>query len=187
VATNGTAPLRQRHVGELMGQLASDAGLLVRQELELAKAELRERADEIRAELADAAEVGRGEGDELAAKGKEMASGAGMFGAAGVAALLALGALTACLILLLDRWFATDLAALIVTAGWLLVAAALALAGRDRLRRSGEIHRGSWLPTRTLAAVQNVGSETHVVPTQTIETVKEDVQWVKTRGKSDAR
>jgi Putative Actinobacterial Holin-X, holin superfamily III len=170
-----------------MGQLASDAGLLVRQELELARAELQERLDEIRAELTDAAEIGRDETAELAGKGKAVASGAGMFGAAGVAGLLALGALTACLILLLDRWLATDLAALIVAAAWVLVAAALALRGRDRLRRSGEIHRGGWLPTRTLTAVQNVGSEAHVVPTQTIETVKEDVQWLKTRGKSDAR
>jgi hypothetical protein len=170
-----------------MGQLASDAGTLVRQELELAKAELRERADEIRAELATAAEVGRGEADELAAKGKTAAAGVGMLGAAGVAGLLALGALTACLILLLDRWFATDVAALIVTAAWALVAATLALRGRDRLRHSGQLHGSSWAPTRTLDAVKKVGSETHVVPTQTIETVKEDVQWVKTRGKSDAR
>jgi hypothetical protein len=187
VSANGTAPPRQRHIGELMGQLASDAGTLVRQELELAKAELRERADAIRAELAAAAQVGHDEAGELAAKGKAAAGGVSMFGAAGVAALLALGALTACAILLLDRWFPTDVAALVVAAAWALVAAALALRGRDRMRGSGRIHAASWLPDRTIAALKDVGSEAHVVPTQTIETVKEDVQWVKTRGKSDAR
>lgn len=195
MSTNGTAALRRRHVGELVGQLASDAGTLVRQELELAKAELQERADEIRGDLAATADVARDESREnlaqarreISAKADAVKGGVTMFGAAGVAALLALGALTAGAILLLDRWFAPDVAALIVFAAWALVAAALALRGRERLRGGGQVNPASWMPTRTLAALKHVGSNTELAPTHTIETVKEDVQWVKTRGKSDAR
>jgi VIT1/CCC1 family predicted Fe2+/Mn2+ transporter len=178
VATNGT-PLRRRHVGELIGTLASDAGTLVRQEIELAKAELQETAAEIRAELGKAAQA---DAETLSAKSKATAAGAGMFGAAGVTALLALGALTAAAILVLDRVLPTDVAALIVAVVWGLVA--WIFVGRGRARLSGG---GSWMPQRTLAAVQNVGSAERVLPTETIETVKEDVQWVKTHGRSDAR
>jgi hypothetical protein len=194
VSTNGTASLKRRHLGELVGQLASDAGTLVRQEVELAKAELQETAASLRRELSDATAVAQTEtGEKLALargelshKASSIGSGAGNFGAAGLTGLLALGALTACLILLLDRFMPTDLAALVVAVGWGLIAATFALRGRDRIRRSGTLHTDAWLPRQTIDAFKSVGSSTHVMPTETIETVKEDVQWVKTRGKSDA-
>jgi putative superfamily III holin-X len=195
VSTNGTASLKRRHLGELVGQLASDAGTLVRQEVELAKAELRETADSLRKELSEASTIAQGETTEKIAlarhevshKASSIGKGAGMYGAAAALALLALGALTACLVLALDRFMPTDLAALVVTVGWALLAATFALLGRDRIRHSGTLHTQSWLPRQAIAAFKNVGSSTHVVPTETIETVKEDVQWVKTRGRSDAR
>lgn len=193
------APLRQRHLGELVSELAADAGTVVRQEVELAKAELQERVEEIRVGVGETAEVARAETREksalaradLAAKGKATASGAAMFGAAAGTALLALGALTACVILLLNRSLPADLAAGIVAAAWALVAATLALLGRDRLRRGGTLEPARWLPRRTLDAVKaeaaRLGDLDRTLPTETIETVKEDVQWVKTRGRSDAR
>jgi hypothetical protein len=183
VSANGTGALRQRHLGDLVGRLASDAGTLVRQEIELAKAELQERADEIRTDLAATAEIARDESRELSAKAEAVKDGATLFGVAGVAGLLALGSLTAAAVLLLHRWFAADVSAAIVAAVWALLAATFALRGRDRLRS----RPGSWVPHRTLASLKNVGSNTELAPTQTIETVKEDVQWVKTRGRSDAR
>jgi Putative Actinobacterial Holin-X, holin superfamily III len=94
---------------------------------------------------------------ELEAQGKRAGMGAGMLGGAGVAGLLTLGALTATLIALLDTAMATWVAALIVTAVWAAVAGVLALQGRNKIKDA-----------------------TPPAP-QTVETVKEDVRWAKTR------
>jgi hypothetical protein len=128
--------LRERPVGELLRDLSQQTGTLVRQEIDLAKA-------------------------ELAQKGKQAGAGAGMFGGAGVVGLLALGALTTCFIAALSTAMATWLAALIVAVVYAAIAAGLALAGRARVRKA-----------------------TPAAPEQTIETVKEDVQWAKTRARS---
>ena len=88
-------------------------------------------------------------------QGKTAGKGAGLLGGAGAAALLALGALSAALITLLDDAMATWVAALIVTVLWAIVAAVLAKAGQAALQRA-----------------------TPPAP-QTVETVKEDVQWAK--------
>jgi hypothetical protein len=95
---------------------------------------------------------------ELAQKGKQAGMGAGLFGAAGAIGLLAAAALTACFILALAAVMPAWLAALIVAVGYGAVAAILALRGRDRVKQA--------VPS---------------VPEQTIETVKEDVQWAKTQ------
>jgi len=94
---------------------------------------------------------------EITEQGKRAGTGAGMLGGAGVAGLLTLGALTATLIALLDTAMATWLAALIVTVIWAAVAGVLALQGRNKLEEAGP------------------------PAPQTVETVKEDVRWAKTR------
>jgi uncharacterized membrane protein YqjE len=135
--TNGGADdLRERPIGDLLKQLSEQTTTLVRQELELAKAEVSE-------------------------KGKKAGQGAGMFGGAGVSALLGLGALTAAVITLLDNAMSTQLAALIVSVVWFAVAGVLALQGRNKVQEA--------VPP---------------VPEQTTESVKEDVQWAKTRAQS---
>jgi type IV secretory pathway TrbD component len=94
---------------------------------------------------------------ELELQGKRAGMGAGMLGGAGVAGLLTLGALTATLIAVLDTAMATWLAALIATVIWAAVAGVLALQGRNKIKEA-----------------------TPPAP-QTVETVKEDVRWAKTR------
>jgi len=94
---------------------------------------------------------------EVTEKGKLAGKGAGMLAGAAMAALLGLGALTTVLIVALDGALALWLAALIMTVVWLAVAGALAMAGRKALKAS-----------------------TPPAP-QTVETVKEDIQWAKTR------
>jgi uncharacterized membrane protein YqjE len=132
--TNGTrTDLRDHGTGELIKDLSGQVSRLVRQEVELAKLEMIE-------------------------KGKKLGVGAGMLGGAAVAALLMLGSLTAFLIIVLALAMPWWAAALIVTAVWGVVAAVLALRGRDEIREMGK-----------------------PVPEQTIETVKEDVQWLKHR------
>ena len=93
---------------------------------------------------------------ELAEKGKKAGIGAGLLTGGGVAALLTLGSLTAFLILLLDLVLPAWLGALIVTAAWGIVAAVLALQGKRK--------------------VQEVGKP---LPEKTVESVKEDVEWLK--------
>jgi len=131
--------LRQEPIGELLKRLSQETTQLVRQELELAQA-------------------------ELAEKGKKAGLGAGMFGAAGVTGLLSLGALTACLVLALNHAVADWLAALIVALVWGALAGILALRGRDKVQEAAP-----------------------PVPEQTVETVKEDVQWAKTQTRSGSR
>jgi uncharacterized membrane protein YqjE len=128
--------LRDRPIGDLFKQLSQETTTLVRQELGLAKA-------------------------EMAQKGKQAGVGAGMFGGAGVAAVLGLAALTAAAIVALDAAMRLWLAAVIVGLVWLAVAGVLALQGRRKVQAA-----------------------TPPVPHQTQESVKEDVEWAKTRAKS---
>jgi Putative Actinobacterial Holin-X, holin superfamily III len=131
--------LRGQPVGELVKQLSEQTSTLVRQEMELAKTELTER-------------------------GKAAGKGAGLVGGGGLLGLLAAGALTAFLILLLaevmDAWLAALIVAVVYGAG----AALLALRGRDQIREG--------MPP---------------APEQTVESVKEDVRWAKTRATSARR
>lgn len=133
------AALGELSVPELMRQLSDQTATLVRQELELAKA-------------------------ELTVKGKRAGVGAGMFGAAGVFGLYALGALTATVILALSLAMKGWLAALIVTVVYGVIAGVLALAGKS-----------------------NVSKGVPPVPEQTVETVREDVEVAKQRAKEGRR
>ena len=100
---------------------------------------------------------------EVSQKGKSAGKGAGLLAGAAVFGLLMLGALSAAMIAALDEAMPTWLAALIVTVLWAIVAAVLAKAGQSALKRA-----------------------TPPAP-QTVETVKEDIEWAKTRTGSAAR
>jgi hypothetical protein len=136
---DGRAELRERPVGELLSELSNQTQKLVRQELDLAKAELTE-------------------------KGKRAGIGAGLFGGAGLFAVLALGALTACFILALATAVADWLAALIVAAVYAAVAGVLALTGRTKVKQA-----------------------TPPVPEQAKESVRRDLEWTKERAKAARR
>jgi hypothetical protein len=99
---------------------------------------------------------------ELTHKGKQAGAGAGMFGGAGAIGLAALGALTACFILALNAIMPAWLAALLVALIYGIIAFVLVKQGQARMKRA--------VPP---------------VPTQTIETVKEDVEWARTQMRSD--
>jgi len=101
---------------------------------------------------------------ELSQKGKVAGEGAGMFGGAAVVGLLALGTLTVVILALLDKAMDLWIAALIVTVIYGAIAAVLAMTGKDRVKKG--------MPP---------------APEQTVETVKEDVQWAKSQAKSARR
>jgi uncharacterized membrane protein YqjE len=111
MASDQAGDLRQQPVSELLKQLSQETTILVRQELELAKAEMTE-------------------------KGKEAGKGAGMFGAAGIVGFLALAALTAFLIGALDTAMPFWTAALIVGVVYAAIAGVLALNGRNNIKRA---------------------------------------------------
>ena len=137
-ADNGQR-LEDRPLPELMKTLADQTTTLVRQEIDLAKAEFSE-------------------------KGKKAGQGAGMFGGAGVIGFLALAALTAAAILGLATALPDWLAALIVGVVYAGVAGVLALQGKNKVQDAGP-----------------------PVPEQTVETIKEDVEWAKTQKQSVSR
>jgi uncharacterized membrane protein YqjE len=99
---------------------------------------------------------------EITQKGKQAGMGAGLFGGAGALGLAALGALTACFILALNAVMPAWLAALIVAVVYGIIAYVLVKQGQARIKAAGP-----------------------PVPEQTIETVKEDVEWAKTQMRSD--
>ncbi len=123
--------LRDRSTAELIKDLTRDTRTLVRQEVELAKVEMVE-------------------------KSKKAGIGIGLLAGAAVGALLALGALTAFLILALDGAMPNWAAAILVALLWIVVAAGLAYSGREALRELGG-----------------------PVPDKTVETIKEDIEWLK--------
>ena len=118
-ATTATSPVGshvagvqdERSLGEIVGDLSTDLTTLVKQELELARTELKE----------EAAKAGKG---------------AGMLGGAGVAGLLALILGSFALAYLLDNWMPVELAFLIVTLLWAIVGAVLAARGRKELKNA---------------------------------------------------
>lgn len=101
---------------------------------------------------------------ELSEKARGMAVGAGLAGGAALVALVALGALTAAAILALATTIAAWLAALVVGAALVVVAAALGMVGVKRLKRAAP-----------------------PVPVETVDSVKEDIEWLKTSAKSGMR
>jgi hypothetical protein len=131
--------LRERPIGELFSKLSNETSTLIRQEMELARAELTE-------------------------KGKQAGKGAGLFGGAATVALLGAGAITAGIVMLLGLLIPDWLSAVIVGLVYVGVAALLGLKGRDEMQHAAP-----------------------PVPEQTVDTVKEDVQWAKTRAQSAKR
>ena len=119
-------------VGELLGRVTSDLSTLMRQEVELAKVELKEEA-------AKAGKAG------------------GMLAGAGAVGYLVLVFLALTLMFALDSFMPIGWAALITTAVLGLIAGVLFVLGRKKLQ------------------------QVNPKPEQTIETVKEDVQWAKSR------
>jgi uncharacterized membrane protein YqjE len=138
---NAAVPLdrRDESIGELVKDLSRDVSRLVHQEVELARVEMTE-------------------------KGKRAGLGLGMFGGSAAFALVTLGGSMATIVILLDLVMPLWLAALIATIGYGVVAAVLAVRGRDELKEVGA-----------------------PIPERTRDSIKEDIQWAKTRAQSKDR
>ncbi|GAA2569344.1 phage holin family protein [Winogradskya consettensis] len=120
----------QASIGELIGNISDDLTSLFRQEVELAKAELKEEAG-------------------------KAGKAAGMLGGAGFAGYLAVVLLSFALVFGLSNVMDAGWAALIVAVIWGIAGAVLYTTGRKQLR--------------------NVDP----MPHRTVDTIKEDAQWLK--------
>ena len=100
-----------RSLGEIVGDIATNMSTLVKQEIDLAKSELKQ----------EVTKVGKG---------------AGMFGGAAVAGFFTLFFLSFALTYVLDNVMPVELAALIVAVLWGIVAAVLAVVGRKNLKQA---------------------------------------------------
>ena len=112
VTTDGSADVSQRSVGSLISEVTSDLSTLMRQELDLAKAEVKE----------EAAKTGKAAG---------MLGGAGFAGYM-LALFLSIAAWWGLANVMDEAW-----AALIVAAVWGVIAAVLFASGRKKMR---EVH-----------------------------------------------
>jgi uncharacterized membrane protein YqjE len=101
---------------------------------------------------------------ELTEKGKRAGLGGGLLGGAGIMGLAAFGCVTVCIIAALHHAIPIWLASLIVAVVYGLVGGTLAMAGRNELRRA-----------------------TPPVPSEAVDSTKEDVAWIKTQAKSGRR
>ena len=114
----------QATTGELIGQLSDQVSRLARDEVRLAQAEVTQKA-------------------------KRLGIGAGLFGGAGLVAILGLGALVTAAILGLANVLPGWLAAILVAVVLFAVAGVLALLGKTDLAKAAPP-----LPTDTIASVQ---------------------------------
>jgi MFS family permease len=122
--SRNASPMTDQSVSELLNQLSEQTSRLVRQELDLAKA-------------------------ELTVKGKQAGLGAGMFGAAGLVGAYAVGALTAAIVMAISLAVAGWLAALIVAVAYGAIAGVLALSGKTKLKQSAPL-----VPERTVQTLK---------------------------------
>lgn len=125
-----TEEVTESSVGELIGNISNDLSTLFRQEVELAKVELKQEAS-------------------------KAGKAAGMLGGAGFAGYLAVVLLSFALVAALSNVMDPGWAALIVAVLWGIVGAVLYANGRKQLKTVD--------PT----------------PRRTVDTLKEDAQWLK--------
>jgi uncharacterized membrane protein YqjE len=100
-----------RSLGQIVSDVSNDFATLMKQEVELAKVELKQ---------------------ELTKVGK----GAGMLGGAGLSGWFVLLFLSLALVFLLDNWLLVEVAALLTALLWAVVAAVLAAVGRKKLKEA---------------------------------------------------
>jgi Putative Actinobacterial Holin-X, holin superfamily III len=131
-------------VGELIGEVTRDLSTLMRQELELAKAEVREEATKA--------------GNEVKAQASKAGKGAGMLGGAGYAGHMTALFLSVALWWALSHVVGHSWSALIVAVLWGIIAAVLYSMGRKQLKQvdfSG-LKQVNPKPERTVETLQQV-------------------------------
>ena len=127
------AGAKERSTGELVKAFTEQVSVLVRDELKLAQL-------------------------EMTRKGREAGKGIGMMGGGGLIALYGVACLIACVIIAMSHAIPAWLSALIIGVALLIIAAIVAKAGRERMRKA-----------------------TPPGPTEAVDSMKTDVAAIKER------
>jgi uncharacterized membrane protein YqjE len=101
----------ERSLGQIVSDVSNDFATLMKQEVELAKVELKQEMT-------------------------KAAKGAGMLGGAGLSGWFVLLFLSLALVFLLDNWLPVEVAALLTALLWAVIAAVLAAVGRKKLKEA---------------------------------------------------
>ena len=152
--TDPTTDLRDRKLAELVGKLAEETSTLVRQEVQLAKAEVIEKVESMR--------------EDAVRRGKLAGLGSAFLGGATVVGVVSVGLLAALLVALFEIAIPVSAAVAVTLAIFVAVTGVLALIGIERVRAATSGGKDVWRP----------------LPDQTIETLKEDVEWAKHPARS---
>jgi putative superfamily III holin-X len=176
---------------EQLKELSHETIALIRQELELVKAELAEKTDFLKEQLQLTTTQARYELEQTKAEFAEIAKkagvGASLFGSATLLGLGAFGAFTAALIAGLGALMPLWISALLVTFIYGAAAGALAMAGRQKVKEVGAPVPETLSRFKSLFTFRTnkIKDELSDIPQQafsTLSTVKEDVQDAWQRG-----
>jgi hypothetical protein len=192
--------LREESLTRLITRLAKDAQTLIQQELALAKTEMREQVMGMKDEAQQTALRAKDEAQhgvervraEATANGKKAAIAVGMYAVAGVLALVTFGVLTAAFIAALAEVLPVWGAALVVAIVYAVIIGILAVLAKKRLNDALPLVEPATIQSskdRVTSVIQrgkdNVTAAIPPKPEQTIETIKEDVEWAKNQPRSD--
>jgi hypothetical protein len=186
------ADLRDTHdLKEELRELSHETIALIRQELELVKAELGEKTDFIKDQVQVTTSQVKFELEQtkanLAEAGKKAGVGAGLFGGAALLGLGAFAAFTTALIAGLGELIPLWLSALAIVVIYGAAAGALAMAGRQKVKQVGAPVPETIGRFRNLFKFRSgkIKDELSEIPQQTLSTlgsVKDDVQEAWKRG-----
>ncbi len=192
--------LREESLTRLITRLAKDAQTLIQQEIALAKTEMREQVMGVKDEAQQTALRAKDEAQhgvervkaEATANGKKAATAVGMYAAAGVLALVTFGVLTTAFIAALAEVLPVWGAALVVAIVYAVIIGILAVLAKKRLDDALPLVEPATIQSskdRVTSVIQrgkdNVTAAIPPKPEQTIETIKEDVEWAKNQPRSD--
>lgn len=176
---------------EQLKELSRDTIALIRQELDLVKAEIGQKTDFLKEQIQVTSSQARYELDqaksELAEVGKKAGVGAGLFGTAALLGLGAFAAFTVALIAGLGELMPLWVAAALVMLFYGAVAGGLALAGRQKVKEVGApvpetVDRFKNLFRFRTAKIKEELSDIPQETLSTLNTVKDDVQDAWKRG-----
>lgn len=169
-------------LSDKLKEIPQDVAELVKQEIRLAKAELSEKAEQVRTQVEQARREADEEIQQAKAEaqklGKKAGIGAGLFGAAGLLALGAFATATVFLVGALAVVMPVWAAALLVTILYGAVAGALAYAGKNKVKEvreripdaTGHVDK---LKGVASSAAQRIRDDVPLAPERTISSLKQ--------------
>lgn len=179
--------LEDPDLADKLKEIPQDIAALVKQELQLAKLELTQKAEQVRSQIDQGRREAEQEIEQAKAEaqhlGKKAGLGAGLFSAAGLIAVGAFATTTVFLVALLAQAMPVWASALIVTVLYGAVAGGLAFAGKNKFKEvreripeaTGHVDRLKSVANSTMEQVRN---DVPLAPERTLSSLKESKEQV---------